>query len=34
MVERELERVRQGAPHRAHAENILRDIGTVAAGSH
>ncbi len=33
LVERELERSRHGKPG-PHAESILRDIGTVASGSH
>ena len=34
VVERELERMRGGRRPGPHAENILRDVGTVAAGPH
>ena len=34
VVERELERMREGGRTGPHAENILRDIGIVAARSH
>ena len=34
VVQRELERQRAGRRPGSHAENIIRDIGTVAAGSH
>jgi len=34
VVQRELERQRAGRRAGSHAENIIRDIGTVAAGSH
>ena len=34
VVERELERMRGGRRPGPHAENILRDLGIVAAGSH
>jgi pyruvate ferredoxin oxidoreductase alpha subunit len=34
VVQRELERQRGGRRPGPHAENIIRDIGTVAAGSH
>ena len=34
VVERELERMRGGRRPGPHAENILRDIGIVGAGSH
>ncbi len=34
LVEREMERVRGGQPSGPHEENMLRDIGVVAAGSH
>jgi len=34
VVERELERLRAGEPHGPHAENILRELGIVASGSH
>ena len=34
LVERELERMRSGRRPGPHAENMLRDIGIVAAGSH
>ncbi len=34
VVERELERMRAGHQHGPHAENILRDLGIVAASSH
>jgi pyruvate ferredoxin oxidoreductase alpha subunit len=34
VVERELERMRNGRRPGPHAENILRDLGIVAAGSH
>jgi pyruvate ferredoxin oxidoreductase alpha subunit len=33
-VERELERMREGGRTGPHAENILRDLGVVAARSH
>jgi pyruvate ferredoxin oxidoreductase alpha subunit len=34
LVARELERLRGDEPHGPHAQNILREIGVVAAGSH
>jgi pyruvate ferredoxin oxidoreductase alpha subunit len=34
VVERELERMSDGRRPGPHAENIIRDLGTVAAGSH
>jgi pyruvate ferredoxin oxidoreductase alpha subunit len=34
LVERELERMRSGHRPGPHAENMLRDLGVVAAGSH
>ena len=34
LVERELERMQKGRRPGPHAENILRDLGVVAAGSH
>jgi pyruvate ferredoxin oxidoreductase alpha subunit len=34
VVERELERLREGRRRGPHAENIIRDLGIVAAGSH
>ena len=34
LVERELQRLQEKRRSGPHAENILRDIGTVAAGSH
>jgi pyruvate ferredoxin oxidoreductase alpha subunit len=34
LVERELARLRSGSPSGPHAENMLRDLGAVASGSH
>jgi pyruvate ferredoxin oxidoreductase alpha subunit len=34
LVERELDRMRSGSRPGPHAENMLRDLGAVAAGSH
>ncbi|HET8592952.1 MAG TPA: hypothetical protein VFL56_04760, partial [Solirubrobacterales bacterium] len=34
LVERELERIHQGHPSGPHEQNILNQIGVVAAGSH
>ena len=34
LVERELRRTRESRRSGPHAENILRDLGTVAAGPH
>ena len=34
LVERELAREREGLPAGPHAENMLRDLGVVAAGPH
>jgi pyruvate ferredoxin oxidoreductase alpha subunit len=34
VVEREIERMTAGHRHGPHAENILRDLGVVAARSH